>query len=149
MSWVQVPPVPPKIYAILRSFFLHLWGLCLSACYNPYMPWLDKEKQREAIRRHYYANRQLYIDKAMKKRSDLRKWLYEQKEKSPCMDCGTCYPYYVMDYDHLKEKNMNISEIINSGSISRLKTELGLCELVCANCHRIRTFARLKQTSTL
>lgn len=106
------------------------------------MPWKDKEKQREAIRKHYYANRQTYIDKAYKKRNALRQWVYELKEKTPCADCDKRYPFYVMDFDHLEDKQVLVSKIINSGSWLKTQTEIAKCEIVCSNCHRKRTFVR-------
>lgn len=111
------------------------------------MPWKDIEKQRAAIRRHYYANRQLYIDKALRQKREVRNWVNKVKEASPCTDCKKSYPYYVMDFDHLGDKQMEINKLINKCSIKRLKEEIEKCELVCSNCHRIRTHKRLTQTS--
>lgn len=113
--------------------------------YNPGMPWKDIEKQREAIRRHYYANKQLYIDKAYRKREAIRKWVMKLKEATPCTDCGLQYPYYVMDFDHLEDKRIIVSKVVNSGSWKRAKEEIAKCEIVCSNCHRIRTHARASQ----
>jgi hypothetical protein len=111
------------------------------------MPWKDKEKQREAIRKHYRANRQYYIDKAYRKRDTLRKWVYEYKNSTPCTDCNIQYPHYVTDFDHLGgdsgEKLNTVSRLINSGSTKQVKEEIAKCELVCSNCHRIRTFKRI------
>ena len=47
----------------------------------------------------------------------------------------------VLEFDHVRgEKSGNISEMIASGhSIARLQTEIEKCDVVCANCHRIRT----------
>lgn len=109
------------------------------------MPWKDKEKSREAIRRHYYANRQAYIDKAQAKRLELRQWLKEIKESAPCTDCKIRYPYFVMDFDHVGNKNMDINRLVNYGSSKKLREELKMCELVCANCHRIRTHKRINK----
>ena len=113
------------------------------------MPWKDIEKRRAAIRRHYYANREAYIQKAQKRRKDLRKWLNEQKQASPCSDCRARYPYYVMDFDHIGEKKWEINKLINTGNAKRLKEELKDCELVCANCHRIRTHKRIIERTNL
>lgn len=107
------------------------------------MPWKDIEKQRAAIKKHYYANRQVYIDKASQKRRDLRRWVYDLKEATPCTDCGKSYPYYVMDFDHLADKKILISKVVNSGSWKQTKGEIAKCEIVCLNCHRIRTFNRI------
>lgn len=106
------------------------------------MPWKNVEKRREAVRKHYYANRQKYIEKAYNKRRELRNWVYDLKENTPCTDCKLSYPYYVMDFDHIEDKIINISKVVNSGSKTKTIKEIEKCEVVCANCHRERTFRR-------
>lgn len=118
----------------------------LNIIYNPYMPWKDIEKQRAAIRRHYYANREMYIKKAMKRKRDIRRWLNDLKEASPCKDCKISYPYYVMDFDHLSDKKYEINKLINSCSMTKIRAEIAKCDIVCSNCHRERTFQRLKDS---
>jgi len=63
----------------------------------------------------------------------------------PCADCGVSYPPYVMDWDHLDgfEKTHNISEMMRRRfAWAKIEAEIAKCELVCANCHRIRTHER-------
>ena len=60
---------------------------------------------------------------------------------APCTDCGVCYPPYVMDFDHLRDKRRLISRL-RGVSTKLLLSEVAKCELVCSNCHRIRTFKR-------
>jgi hypothetical protein len=67
----------------------------------------------------------------------------ELKENAVCSDCGLNYPSYVMDFDHLSDKLSNISYLTSSGRTAALKKELKKCEIVCSNCHRIRTHARI------
>lgn len=112
------------------------------------MPWKDIEKQRLAIRKHYYANRQAYIDKSLRRRKEIRAWIRGLKEAKPCTDCNQYYPYYVMDFDHLENKEFEMNKLVNKGSYLRLRTEIAKCELVCSNCHRIRTHLR-REASTL
>jgi hypothetical protein len=108
-----------------------------------WIPWKDIEKQREAIRKHYYANRAKYIAKALKRKKDIRLWLNELEEATPCVDCKVFYPYYVMDFDHLTDKAYNVSQLINKCSMKHIKAEITKCELVCSNFRRIRTYKRL------
>ena len=70
-------------------------------------------------------------------------FIQELKNK-PCTDCKQVYPYYVMDFDHVRgEKLFGISSSIqNPVSMARLLAELDKCELVCSNCHRVRTHVR-------
>ncbi len=72
------------------------------------------------------------------------RYIIEQKNK-PCADCHVPYPYYVMDFDHLPEykKEFAIGRAVDlKKSLSQIKKEIAKCELVCANCHRIRTYKR-------
>jgi hypothetical protein len=62
----------------------------------------------------------------------------------PCIDCGITYPSCVMDFDHVRGiKRFEISNAVITGYTGeKLANELAKCELVCANCHRIRTYNR-------
>jgi predicted Fe-S protein YdhL (DUF1289 family) len=65
------------------------------------------------------------------------------KEGKPCADCGRTYPPYVMEWDHLPgtEKELVLADTRRSAHAkARILAELAKCELVCANCHRERTF---------
>ncbi len=51
-----------------------------------------------------------------------------------------------MEFDHLGDKIMDIARMTNSGcSVERLLAEVAKCELVCANCHRVRTWNRTNE----
>ena len=66
----------------------------------------------------------------------------EYKEQ-PCMDCGMNYPFYVMDFDHVRdEKRFNISSSYTSYSWKDIIDEIAKCDVVCSNCHRKRTAER-------
>jgi hypothetical protein len=70
-------------------------------------------------------------------------WLNSLKEGIPCTDCGETFPPYVMEWDHLPEavKTLVLSDARRAAfSKERILAELENCELVCANCHRERTF---------
>lgn len=56
-----------------------------------------------------------------------------------------CYHFSAMDFDHVRDdKIMDLSRMVTGGkSLTMIKAEITKCELVCANCHRIRTFQRL------
>lgn len=65
----------------------------------------------------------------------------EWKNAYPCADCGRDFPSFVKDFDHRKgSKLFNIADIVKRGvSIEKLVEEILKCDVVCANCHRIRT----------
>lgn len=61
---------------------------------------------------------------------------------SGCVDCGTKDPR-TLEFDHLGDKEFNISVLIGRNSKKKLISEIEKCEVVCANCHRIRTYSRM------
>jgi hypothetical protein len=74
----------------------------------------------------------------------IRAWIRELKENNPCVDCGKKYLACVMDLDHVVgEKLLSIGQMMGQRvSDEDVLTEVQKCELVCSNCHRIRTWKR-------
>ena len=55
-----------------------------------------------------------------------------------CIDCGYKKHHSALDFDHIVgRKKLNVCL---AKSIKQAETEMKKCEVVCANCHRIRTF---------
>jgi hypothetical protein len=78
-----------------------------------------------------------------KQKAYLAQYLRDLKTKTPCVDCGINYPYYVMDFDHVRgQKHANVMELVSTLSKKRIDLEIAKCEIVCSNCHRIRTYMR-------
>jgi hypothetical protein len=78
-----------------------------------------------------------------KQKAYLSRYIQELKSKTPCMDCKINYPYYVMDFDHVRgRKHKNVMELIPTLSKKKIDEEIAKCEIVCSNCHRIRTHQR-------
>jgi len=76
-------------------------------------------------------------------KQQFKKKLAEIKKASGCVDCGESNPI-VLDFDHIRDKKYNISRMIHDGfSWKAIVKEMQKCEVVCANCHRIRTHNRL------
>ena len=99
-------------------------------------------------RSYYHLNHDRQLKLALSRRKRYRELMRDfliDKKNRPCQDCGKIYPCYVMDFDHkqgeIKEKE--IARMV-AGGWSKLKVEKEIrkCDLVCANCHRIRTFNR-------
>lgn len=78
------------------------------------------------------------------RRSVVRKHIQMTKELTPCMDCGVNYPYYVMDFDHRpgEVKSFTIAYVAKDMTLDKVKEEISKCDIVCANCHRIRSWDR-------
>jgi hypothetical protein len=68
--------------------------------------------------------------------------LIDVHKSGPCMDCGHKFPPECMDFDHVRGRKLfNIGNSATR-SAKALKREIAKCDLVCSNCHRIRTKKR-------
>jgi hypothetical protein len=112
------------------------------------MAYKDLEKERACKRRWYQNNREVYLTRNKRKKEVLRNVMRDHKSK-PCADCSGEFPYYVMDFDHREDetKTAHVSRMIEKMSLQKLLEEIEKCDVVCANCHRIRTFQRNQQFS--
>ncbi len=65
-----------------------------------------------------------------------------------CTDCGFNAHPSALDFDHLPgvDKSETVAALVGAGKLELALAEIKKCEVVCANCHRIRT-AQRKQYS--
>jgi hypothetical protein len=75
-------------------------------------------------------------------RVETRKSFLDEARNVPCLDCNRIFPPCAMDFDHIGEKSFGIMQQYRSRSIQELAAEIAKCEVVCAVCHRIRTYNR-------
>ncbi len=100
----------------------------------------ERESQRRQAQLPEYRERK-YAEKA--RRMVGRRAEYVALKDRPCTDCGGSFPVECMDFDHLRDKVREVSALVRADvSMDRLRAEAAKCELVCANCHRIRTKMR-------
>ncbi len=66
------------------------------------------------------------------------------KSATPCTDCGSRFPACCMDFDHRGgDKHREVGALVaRSSPWETIAAEIAKCDLVCANCHRIRTKAK-------
>jgi hypothetical protein len=70
--------------------------------------------------------------------------LLRAMKDGPCSDCHGRFHFSAMDFDHVRgEKQITPVLMARQGwSLARIQAELEKCELVCSNCHRVRTHFR-------
>jgi hypothetical protein len=112
----------------------------------------NRERLNAAVRR--YRKRRYLEDGAWRdkspKSSALKAWLVELKSE-PCADCGNRFDTCCMDFDHRKGtvKSYNIGSMFaHHYSRELIESELAKCDLVCSNCHRVRTRNRRTGSGT-
>lgn len=104
-----------------------------------------RECRRAYDRRYYHERGRQARRQRQRTRNDAaRAWMAELKRGVPCADCGETFPAPVMHWDHLPghAKAGDISVLVAERSRTLVLEELRKCELVCANCHAIRTARR-------
>ena len=80
-----------------------------------------------------------------RQKKTLNKAFIDERKNAPCADCGGRFPAVCMDFDH-RPGETKVGEISGfTKGIAALKREIAKCDLVCANCHRIRTSKRLRE----
>jgi hypothetical protein len=111
------------------------------------MPYKDKkspaaiENNRKHSKAYYHKNKAAQLVRNATKKKGIKEYISMYKEYRGCMDCGQKYPSYVLDLDHRdpNEKKFTPSRLAKNNSWQQMMDELAKCDVVCANCHRIRT----------
>jgi hypothetical protein len=97
-------------------------------------------------RQRYAANKEHHIkviaERNRKYKKETDDYIRELKTATKCADCNKNYHWFQMDFDHVKgKKDRAVSVMVGQKvSLKKIKAEIEKCELVCANCHRLRTY---------
>ena len=103
-------------------------------------PKKDPARRKKVRRRWHVRNRAQLRIKRRKREEAIRAEVRKLKSTTPCADCEETYPHYVMDFDHVRGKKAhNVSSMMRKPT-KTIWDEIAKCELVCANCHRVRTY---------
>lgn len=105
-----------------------------------------KDCSKAASKSHYENNKEAYFNRNKKNNPKIIKrnqeFIIDFLLRSQCVDCAES-DIRVLDFDHVKDKEFEISEAIKKGvSIDRIKKEINKCEVRCANCHKEQTLRR-------
>lgn len=99
---------------------------------------------RQAGQRNTMCNRCLYVKYTRPEAQRKTQVISEYKLSVGCVDCGFNAHPAALEFDHLpgSDKKFNVMEKVGSYSLDRIWQEVAKCEVVCANCHAIRTTER-------
>jgi hypothetical protein len=113
--------------------------------YRAARPWKRKQDVESAI-----AWQKAHPEKAAAARERYRAKICARitaAKSMPCADCGGRFPEECMDFDHVRgTKVAGIARLRGSrpSCWKKIEAEIAKCELVCANCHRIRSKQRAR-----
>jgi hypothetical protein len=75
-----------------------------------------------------------------------REYITSMKAGKPCTDCAGYFPTCCLEWDHVPERGPKLFNLGNGDySIEKIKAEITKCDLVCANCHAMRTWNRNRE----
>lgn len=77
--------------------------------------------------------------------AEARAYIQQYKRRNNvCRDCGFKWPPYVLEFDHVdpKTKRFNVGNVRETPSMRALIAEIEKCDVVCANCHKMREYRR-------
>jgi hypothetical protein len=95
----------------------------------------------KGVRRSHY-NKEESIAYCNQRKKERQIFVNSLKDK-PCLDCGREFKPHQMDFDHKSDKIRDITKMIaRKYSFESIRKEILKCDLVCACCHRDRTFNR-------
>lgn len=87
-----------------------------------------------------------YQRKVSARLRDSNRDIIRKAKDVPCADCGQSFPTHCMDFDHRpgvdKVANIGASVARWASDPAALIAEIAKCDVVCANCHRKRTFSK-------
>jgi hypothetical protein len=86
----------------------------------------------ERVRRQKCANVKQY-------QRQITTYIREAKDV-PCADCGQRYHYCMMDFDPRDPEDKLFTIGRGCNSLPKMKLEITKCDVVCSNCHRLRTW---------
>lgn len=101
-----------------------------------------REYEREYYRKRIRDEEEFGRVNTRRVRTEANLQKIHQLKSQPCTDCGCTFPPVSMDFDHISNKIKGISYMVTC-SWESIQREIEKCELVCANCHRVRTWNRL------
>lgn len=96
--------------------------------------------QKERMRAYTEDNKTELNAKKRVTYNRMRALLHELKSV-PCADCGGTFDPVCMDFDHRDSasKVARVSDLIHNGEAA-IMAEVAKCDVVCSNCHRLRTY---------
>lgn len=79
------------------------------------------------------------------RRQRVSQMVWDYLKNHPCVHCGETNPV-LLEFDHISQEDKvdSVSRLVKNGySESTVFREIAKCQVLCANCHRLRTAQQL------
>lgn len=114
---------------------------------------LCKVHRKNYDAKYFEANAVVKTQSATARKRDILTWYRKLKDGKPCQaglqGCsGGPYHFCQLDFDHIPgrgSKFMDVSKMVRLGyEKSKIQAEIEKCQLICKNCHSMRTMMRIQ-----
>jgi hypothetical protein len=115
------------------------------------MSGFQRRKDREARGLPRYtpgeaaSRRERDVRRSKERKQELVQMIAALKVERGCVDCGYNAHSVALDFDHLPqfEKKQSVARmVLYARAWETIMAEINKCEVVCSNCHRVRTAQR-------
>lgn len=147
----EAKPAGDSFYRTKRKSGDGYAGYCIPCAKQGAIAWMKAHPEKNAARMRAHRAAQSPVAKREQARTrrkySKRALLVAELKARPCMDCGVQYPAPVMELDHrepLKKSRKYAApgHMAHSTTWEAFLQEVAKCDVVCANCHRMRTHRR-------
>jgi hypothetical protein len=100
-----------------------------------------RPSQRPYNVEYYRRNRDLELQRVRVRQAGMVELLRDLR-RVPCADCGGIFKPYQMDFDHRDPATKSFNVMTGRAmlmSTAKVLAEVAKCDIVCVNCHRLRT----------
>jgi hypothetical protein len=104
--------------------------------------WWCKPCRAEYAAAHYQRHKKRRQAQNKRRQAEFFAWYTSLKAGKPCADCGLVFHPVAMHWHHLpgRKKTSDLGRLVKRGNRQQVLDEIAKCELICANCHAVRTF---------
>lgn len=92
------------------------------------------KKNKETHKANVYQNKKAKIESG-------RAYIWEHLSVNGCIECGESDPR-VLEFDHVRgKKRSEVTRLVRDGySTDVIQKEIDKCVVICANCHKKKTY---------
>jgi hypothetical protein len=105
-----------------------------------------RECRRTYDAAYHRRTRQRRLAQKRRYHEELLEW-HRALKRAACSDCGGRFHHAAMEWDHRvpETKSDDVSSMVGKTHSKRqILAEIAKCDLVCANCHAVRTYERVR-----
>ena len=132
-KWTKDNPEKIKLYNERHKITNDKWDKEHPEYHKEYYK-KNREELKRKKRQYYKENKEKVREKNNEYRNKIVQYVNNYKLLKGCAICGYNKCVSALEFHHRENKEFHIGQF--HGNLKKLKTEMGKCIVLCANCHR-------------